>query len=422
MQLPPAAIRLGLFGLFGSGNFGNDGSLEAMISHLRKTYPKAHLLTICNGPDAVRPSYDTDAMPMATLPFGEPQTLAGKIVKSVPAKVVDFIRALNTTRRLDAIIMPGTGLLDDFMTGPLGIPLDLFIWSLAARLTGTRIYYVSVGAGPLVNPVNRWLMLSAARLATWRSYRDQGSKTFMARQGVDTSRDPIFPDIAFKLPAPVTRSAPGPGEAMCVGLGVMTYRGWRAKGERSEAIYRRYLDTLSEFAEWAVLSGHRLRLLIGDETDREAVSAFHARLNARLPAALVPNVVASDSRSLHDVMRDMSETDVVVATRFHNVVCALKMKKPVLSIGYAQKNALLLDAAGLGPYSVEIEDFTAAGLKTRFLQLIGTRHELVARIGTTLKTFERDLAQQDEMLDAALDGLGAKGRPRQPSGSIVPQV
>ncbi|WP_457153835.1 hypothetical protein, partial [Mesorhizobium sp. P5_C1] len=34
-------IRIGLLGQFGVGNFGNDGSLEAMIDTLRRICPEA---------------------------------------------------------------------------------------------------------------------------------------------------------------------------------------------------------------------------------------------------------------------------------------------------------------------------------------------------------------------------------------------
>jgi len=49
--------RIGLFGLFGSGNFGNDGSLDAMIRQLRAIMPAAQLLAICDGPDVVKARY-----------------------------------------------------------------------------------------------------------------------------------------------------------------------------------------------------------------------------------------------------------------------------------------------------------------------------------------------------------------------------
>ncbi len=33
----------------------------------------------------------------------------------------------------------------------------------------------------------------------------------------------------------------------------------------------------------------------------------------------------------------MIDTDIIVASRFHNVVCALKLSKPTISIGYEAK-------------------------------------------------------------------------------------
>ncbi len=409
-----APLRLGLIGLFGSGNFGNDGSLEAMISHLRQAHPGAELLTICNGPGTVQSRYATPAIAMATFPFGAPHSLAGKIFKLLPAKIVDFVRALNTTRRLDAVIAPGTG--------PLGIPLDLLIWSLAARLTGTKLYLVSIGAGPLVTPVNRYLMVSAARLANWRSYRDQGSKTFLARQGVDTSRDPIYPDIAFGLTQPpVSRRRPA-SAPLCVGLGVMSYRGWKDRGDRSKAIYERYLQKLTEFALWLLQNGHRIRLLTGDASDRETAAAFHARITAAMPDKSLIDVELPDTETLHDVMGEMASTDVIVATRFHNIVCALKVRKPVLSIGYAQKNALLLAAAGLDAYCVEIESFSVTDLKQRFQRMIAAKPDLEARIDLMLEDAGRQLEQQYDVLDGLLAGLRTSQRSPKPTRSVVPQA
>ncbi|NJN18679.1 MAG: serine hydrolase [Oscillochloris sp.] len=55
----------------------------------------------------------------------------------------------------------------------------------------------------------RAIRLSAVRaqLADYRSYRDTGSLDFMTGLGVDTSKDRLFPDVAFQLPNAVTSSA-----------------------------------------------------------------------------------------------------------------------------------------------------------------------------------------------------------------------
>ncbi|MER9016512.1 hypothetical protein [Mesorhizobium sp. M0768] len=42
------------------------------------------------------------------------------------------------------MVVPATGMLDDFGDRPMGMPFDVFSWCLAACLVGTRIVLVSV--------------------------------------------------------------------------------------------------------------------------------------------------------------------------------------------------------------------------------------------------------------------------------------
>jgi polysaccharide pyruvyl transferase WcaK-like protein len=83
---------------------------------------------------------------------------------------------------------------------------------------GVKVIFASVGAGPIRHPVNRWLLKSAARAAHYRSYRDIVSKRFMQTIGFDVRHDPIYPDIAFRLPAPeTTRPRAGDGSPARLG-------------------------------------------------------------------------------------------------------------------------------------------------------------------------------------------------------------
>ena len=83
------------------------------------------------------------------------------------------------------LIIPGTGILDDFGGNPFGMPLALLAWCLVARLCGAWVAFVSIGAGRIQHPLSRWLMRSAAAMAHYRSYRDTVSKTFMESIGFD---------------------------------------------------------------------------------------------------------------------------------------------------------------------------------------------------------------------------------------------
>ena len=52
---------MGLLGLFGQGNLGNDGSLEAMLAYLRERHPEAVLDVRCTEPDLVCARYGVAA-------------------------------------------------------------------------------------------------------------------------------------------------------------------------------------------------------------------------------------------------------------------------------------------------------------------------------------------------------------------------
>src|ERR1700721_1028741 len=59
-----AGVRIGLFGLLGSGNIGNDASMEAVLGYLQARHPSAVSDVVCSGPERVSPQYGFDAVQM----------------------------------------------------------------------------------------------------------------------------------------------------------------------------------------------------------------------------------------------------------------------------------------------------------------------------------------------------------------------
>ncbi|WP_029351187.1 polysaccharide pyruvyl transferase family protein [Bosea sp. 117] len=395
--------RVAFFGLFGTGNSGNDGSFEAMLSFLRRVRPDAEAICICSGPDYVRRTFDVRTVSIGGAAPGAP---ARRAAGSVPGRLVgqlgSFWRALRVMRECDALIMPGTGVLDDFGDGPFGVPLALLGWCVAARLAGARIAFVSVGAGPIKARLGRLFARLAAGLAHYRSYRDAVSKDFMTGIGVDTRSDHVVPDLAFALPAPSRQERSGDAP-LTVGLGVMAYYGWRNDRSGGAALHARYVGQIVRFARALLREGYRVRLLTGDTADRDTLDEI---MSALVDAGHPPDEVATAPiNSLHDVMQQMARTDVVVATRYHNVVCALRMHRPVISIGYAAKNDVLLGKVGLAGFCQHIEALDLELLTRQFAELVASRAELEAQIGAAVDGFRRRLAAQE---DALLAGVLAR--------------
>jgi polysaccharide pyruvyl transferase WcaK-like protein len=396
-------------GLFGTGNLGNDGSLEAMIASLRRSSPETRITCICPRPDLISERFDIDAIPIRVggYPMGAWRRL-NRLMLRVPGKLFDFQRTVSRLRDFDLMNVPGTGILDDFGERPRGMPFEIFKWCLAAKLVGTPVAFASVGAGPIRHPLNRWLMVSAARLATYRSYRDQVSRDFMAGAGVDTRADPVCPDLVFGLDTPRDVASPQEERPLTVGIGVMLYEGWYRWKAEGESIYAAYLSKLSAFILWLLERGHDVRLLIGQDSDRRAIADVLDRLERTRPNFPRRRVLSGDAASLGELMAEIGETDVIVATRFHNIVCALKMARPAISLGYARKNEVLLQEAGLGAYCQHVEEFDVEKLKSQFLRLVGEREIRAAAIRARVGSYEETLKRQN----AALLSLLARSRRR----------
>jgi len=396
---------IALFGNFGSNNFGNEGSLLAMVEFLRRERPEAQLFCICTDPSTVRNSLGMPAIPIRRSGrFGELSHRVVRIPLKVLGRVRNLAKAFLDIRRADVMIIPGTGILDDFGEPPHGMPLDILMWCFAARMSGTKVAFASIGAGPIGHPVSRWLMVSAAKLAHYRSYRDTRSKEFMRNAGLNVENDAVYPDVVFKLPTPKPASSAESTSVtsrtgvLTVGLGVMKYDGWYGFAHDGGAIFDLYLDKLARFVTHLLERGHRVKLLTGETTDMEAVDALLARLRVVAAGSVTERVSTGLVSSLHDLMEEISETDIVIATRFHNIVCALKMEKPVISLGYSAKNDVLLAEMGLDEYCQHVDTFDVEVLIAQFEKSIIETQKIKNAIHAGNLAFMEQLDLQDKRL------------------------
>lgn len=399
-------VRIGVFGLLGSGNLGNDGSLEAMLGHLRAEHPEAVVDALCAGPENVATRYRIHATRLNWY-HGEYRTAStpGAIAAKGLGKLVDAVRIAAWVRRHDVVIVPGTGVLEATLPlRPWGIPYCLFLLCASGRLFGTRVALVGVGAAEIGHRVTRALLRWSARLATYRSFRGAQSRDAMLAMGVDTSRDEVCPDLTFALPAPSASAPSGPvagnpeqavGLSGTVCVGVMAFHGSNDERARGAEIHRRYLDGTTRFVRALAEDGRPVRLLTGDEVDVPVVAAI-------LDAVDSPLVTAAEPASLADLMKEMAAADTVVATRYHNLVCALKVGTPTLALSYAAKSDALMAEMGLGAYCHPAREVEADQLLKQFRELEQRSAELRRTLTERNLVAARRVEHQFAAMTAAL--------------------
>jgi polysaccharide pyruvyl transferase WcaK-like protein len=359
-------VRVGLFGHLGACNIGNDASMEAVLAYLRAAHPQARVDAMCPGPETLRKRYGLPAVPLCWYHRYEPNSSGVKTVGlKILGKGIDTFRTAWWVRRHEVVIVPGAGVLEASLPlWPWGMPYALFLLSAFGRLWGTKVAFVSVGAGVINKRATRWLSNSAARLAFYRSYRDAGARRAMRQRGVDTTRDHVFPDLAFALPAPPYE----PCDPRLVAVGVMDYHGSNDERRQAEDIYSAYVSTMKTFVGWLVDGGRRVRLLVGDTngSDDAVVAEILDELRASRPDLETGQVVAAPVTTFAEVLEALAPVGSVVAIRFHNLVAALKLDKPTISISYSPKHDLLMADMGLSEFCQPVNNLSMDRLVEQF--------------------------------------------------------
>ena len=401
---PTNSPRVGLFGLLGQGNLGNDGSMEAVLAYLRTEHPEVIVDSLCSEPDVVTARYGIHAAPLR---WYRPDRLqaSGKVTilrKSFGLGMgigIDALRTVSWVRRHEAVIVPGMGVLETTVPmRPWKTPYWMFLLCASGALSGSKVALVSVGANVTNHRVTRRLITAAVRLAHYRSYRDTVSKDAMQRMGVDTSGDAVYPDVAFALPTPSGVRKMG----RTVGIGVMDYSGGNDDLDQAHELRANYLEQMKNFSRWLVDNGRPIRLFTSDTADQPVIEEIAADVRAYRPDLDPSWVMAEPASSIAELMQQIAPVDTVVATRYHNVLFALLLAKPTLALGYGAKHEVLMADAGLPGFCLPCKSLDVTQMIERFTELESCSAQLtqiiIERNATKARLVDRQLAEMSAAL------------------------
>jgi polysaccharide pyruvyl transferase WcaK-like protein len=402
-KTPPKKIAF--FGHFDSTNFGNESTLQAILYNLRRFQPNAEVTCISTGPEAASATHHIEAIPMGERIIGSwsPRNPLSRILRRIcigpPTEAYLWVKALIRLRRIDMLIIPGTGLLTDAYGLLSWGPYSLLRWSLIAKICRCKLLLVSVGAGPIYGVFGRWFVKSILSLSDFRSYRDDSTLQCISSIGFGANNDLVYPDLAFSLPEAVIVHQDGEKtRRSVVGLGVMQYAGKYSIENPTDKVYLSYLENLAIFVQWLLARGYDVRLLIGDLGDTDAKKAFRDLLRERISLCDEAHIIDEPICSVENLLSQIAATDLVVATRFHNVLLSLLCIRPVISVSFHHKCESLMSAMGLSEYCLNINDFNSDQLMERFCELERNCDSIKSSIKDKTLEFRKALDEQYELI------------------------
>lgn len=376
MRTKTTPRKIALFGAFGVGNLGNECTLQALLYNIRKYVPDAKISCICSGPEEARSAYNIPASLIKDIPLSPLNNrilrFLRRIFVGVPMEMIRWLKAIATLKNVDMLIMTGTGMLGDFGIGPFDLHYEILKWTVVAKLCRCKVLFLSVGAGPIHHPLSRRFVKAALSCADYRSYRDHFSKNYLKSIGFDSERDYVYPDLAYSFPTAMMPPANhgGANHETVIGVGLITYFNRRCTLPEDDTIYCDYIAKVGTFVSWLLEKKYKVQLLIGDVAyDQRARQDLRTFIERRAISHKDGSIVDAPAASVDDVLSQLAAADLVVASRFHNVLLALMLGKPILAISYHEKVDALMAGAGLAEFRQDIERIDLEKMIRQFEEL-----------------------------------------------------
>ena len=397
--------RVAFFGIFGIQNLGNECTLQAIVHNARERLGDGQFCAISFDPSDTLHRHHLAAFPMSYQDFtrvrpGRLAKLFRILFKRLPGELMDWVKAVRGLRGTDLVVMTGTGMLTDYSTTAFGFPYHVFRWALGARLAGCKVRFVGVGVGPIYQRMSRRFIRWALKLADYRSFRDDFSRSRIASV-FDSSQDQVFPDLAFSLPKEIFPTHRKLGrQKLQIGLGIMDHRDIHLlTTSEQESAYSAYLEKMCDFVEWLVKHDYEVRILQGDARHDVAPRAeLKSRLEQRGILYGEAGIFDEGSSSVEELLDQLAQVDMVISPRFHNLLLGMMMNIPAISISYDPKSDALLEGLGLGKYRQELFELDVQILIQHFMELQQRIQEVKPMISRKATEYRRLLDEQYDLI------------------------
>lgn len=405
--------KIVFFGVFGRQNLGNECTLEATRYNIHKALPNATFTCLCTVPEdtELRHSIPAFAAHQEYPAWLDSQLWSGrrsrfmrflrKTLFRIPLELIHWAKAFNVMKGSQMLIVPGTQVVSDYVTGPFSWPYDIFKWAIIAKLCRARLLFLNIGVGPIYHPLSRWFIKASLNLSDYRSYRDIASKQYVEKMGPSQRCDPVYPDLAFNLQSTLLPACDSIGKQRPVfGIGLKDYLGREGSRDRNtNRTYRDYLNTLGDLVAWLCERKYMVRVIIGDVLyDSGVKQDFMELLHERGLMNQEGQIVNEPVFTVKELLSQIAAIDFLITSRFHNLVLALMLNKPVLCLSDHGKLDSLMTEIGLTEYCLPLANLDFDDLIDRVVKLEKNAGALKPYIKQKTEEYRRTLDEEYSLI------------------------
>lgn len=432
--------RVGLLGHYGQNNLGDEAIIWSTIQNLRERIPDIELVGVSMNPEDSRRRFGIEAFPVRYIKTNLsnkkniransdtpdvkesgliqvirhtiPQKIKGMVpmrtkmsangffylLRNLAAEVQFIYKSRDLLKTLDALIICGSGQIEDF-SGPWRYPYTILKWVLLAKSVNKKVLVVSVGAGPPSRKLSYWMYKKALRRADYLSYRDLWSKNVLESH-ISRLNGKVFPDLANSLK---TKSVNGyKGGSKVVAINPMpAFDSTLMKGA-GNSVFENYVNNIAALSNHALERGFKVHFFNSHPKDLTAIEKVLEQLKL-LTDSNLDKLTIKRSNTVQDLVNTISEADLILPTRFHATMLPLLLGRPVLGLCYHDKSKALLEEVGLGEYYVDIYSFTDDELCKKFDLLVENLERAEMEMKRKYSKYPKLMSEQwDRVVDLIL--------------------
>lgn len=459
-EVPAPGPQIALLTPYTGGNLGDAAIQDALIANLRLRLPAAQFSGIClNGDNFVerhgrgffplcgsdgqfyrmysgkltdQPADRDHSAPIANEEDRKSSSIK-QAIKQVPALswfLQPFYKAAKRVylelrhcaggyrflRTQDLLIVSGGGQLDEEWGGPWAHPFTLFKWAVLAWIARVPFAIASVGACKITSATSRFFLSVALRMAQYRSYRDQTSRTVATDLMPQTTSDSIVPDMAFslpssELPAPAGIRSISDGRSdgrIVVAISPIAFAKPGIWPTPNRDLYNRYLLEMTHVVAHLLERDYFLVIVcssLGD--DERVIPELLDRLDDRSKELAAGQVQVPKIRTWKDLVASLRDADFLIASRLHSTILGFLTQTPTVAISFDSKVDRVMEDLGQTDSLLHIQDFAADDAINALVRIELRRSSVIKQIGSYQHRIHTVCQQQYD----TLAGLAGSGQP-----------
>jgi polysaccharide pyruvyl transferase WcaK-like protein len=429
-----SSMVIGVFGHYGNQNLGDEAIIQAVIENCHRLRPEAEVWCFSGNPEDTESRHGVPSFPIRRLdkrghktwntpdpavdtrrtgqqtgqqdsrkmglyawtknriklipvlgPAMKFALAALQVTRDIPREVMFLARSWRIIRNVDLLMISGSNQFLDNFGGAWGFPYTLLKWSILARLAGTRVTFVSVGAGPLESRLGKIFVRLSLFLSDYHSFRDQGSRQLLSSAGF-RGDSKVYPDLAFSLytSSGITgKSNPQSGNKhSIIGINPMPYCDVRYWPDQDPIRYQKYIEKFAKFSSSLIRNGYQVFFFPTQRMDSLVIDDIISIMDGDVLNNVNPITLTKTCSTVDQLLEVINQADMVIATRFHGVLLSLFCVVPTIAICYGKKTDELMHECGQGIFSHVLETFDADVIVENVHLL---ENELTGVAGTLMK-------------------------------------